>query len=181
MLAVPPKEGATYKFRVASSGKNATGEMWTGTLTDTGSGAQLTVGTLFYPHLPGRSGFGNFKVQSDDFLVYFVGGTCEGPPPPPPPLLCLSLCVSHSLSPSVPLSLSVSQSVCLSVCVAIRCGDDSGWHRRSVLQRQDRGPNPGLPQLWQRRVRAQRCERVRARGWVRQATRLAERRRAEEH
>lgn len=77
MLTVPAKEGVTYKFRVASSGKNATGEMWTGMLTNTQSGKRLKVGTLFYPHLPGKSGFGNFKVQSDDFLEYFLGGTCS--------------------------------------------------------------------------------------------------------
>ena len=78
MLTVPATEGVTYKFRVASSGKNATGAMWTGTLTDTSSGKQQEVGTLFYPHLPGKVGFGNFKVQSDDFLEYFLGGTCDG-------------------------------------------------------------------------------------------------------
>eukprot|EP01043_Picozoa_sp_COSAG02_P039955 COSAG02_NODE_3195_length_7193_cov_1.529462_2_plen_241_part_00 len=72
MLSVPAKEGVTYKFRVASSGKNASGEMWTGMLTDTQSGKQLKVGTLFYPHLPGKSGFGKFKVQSDDFLEYLL-------------------------------------------------------------------------------------------------------------
>ena len=46
MLTVPATEGATYKFRVASSGKNATGAMWTGTLTIS-SGKAMSVGTLF--------------------------------------------------------------------------------------------------------------------------------------
>ena len=42
------------------------------------TGKKLHVGTLFYPNLPGKTGFGNFKVQSDDFLEYFLGGTCDG-------------------------------------------------------------------------------------------------------
>ena len=67
-----------YNFRVASSGKNATGEMWSGVVVDTSTGKKLQVGTLFYPNLPGKTGFGNFKVQSDDFLEYFLGGTCDG-------------------------------------------------------------------------------------------------------
>ena len=78
MLTVPATEGVTYNFRVASSGKNTTGAMWTGTLTETASGKSMSVGTLFYPHLPGKVGFGNFNVQSDDFLEYFAGGTCDG-------------------------------------------------------------------------------------------------------
>ena len=67
-----------YNFRVASSGKNATGEMWSGVVVDTSTGKKLQVGTLFYPNLPGKTGFGNFKVQSGDFLEYFLGGTCDG-------------------------------------------------------------------------------------------------------
>jgi hypothetical protein len=63
LLEVPATEGVRYKFRVASSGKNATGAMWTGILTETKSGKKLTVGTLFHPHLPGRVGFGDFKVR----------------------------------------------------------------------------------------------------------------------
>jgi hypothetical protein len=78
MLEVPPKAGATYNFKVGLSGHNATGAMWSGVVTEKGTGKQTAVGTLFYPHLPGRVGFGNLKVQSDDFLEYFLGGTCNG-------------------------------------------------------------------------------------------------------
>ena len=41
----------------------------------------VRVGTLFYPHLPNRTGFGDLKIQSDDFLEYFAGGDCDGAPP----------------------------------------------------------------------------------------------------
>lgn len=78
MLEVSPQEGITYNFRVSMSGKNVSGAMWTGVVTEKETGKKTTVGTLFYPHLPGMVGFGNFKVQSDDFLEYFAGGSCDG-------------------------------------------------------------------------------------------------------
>ena len=53
---------------VATQAKNATGAMWSGVVTESKTGKSTPVGTLFYPHLPGRVGFGNLKVQSDDFL-----------------------------------------------------------------------------------------------------------------
>merc|ERR1712224_589263 len=78
MLVVPPVEGVTYNFRVSMSGYNESGAMWTGVVTERTSGKTHTVGTLFYPNLPGMTGFGNLKIQSDDFLETFVGGDCAG-------------------------------------------------------------------------------------------------------
>lgn len=78
ILEYPVKVGVKYNFRVAFSGQNQTGAFWSGTVTDSVTKAQTKVGTLFYPHLPNRTGFGNFKVQSDDFLEYFLGGDCDG-------------------------------------------------------------------------------------------------------
>eukprot|EP01052_Picozoa_sp_SAG31_P029921 SAG31_NODE_3021_length_4780_cov_10.795770_3_plen_258_part_00 len=80
MLAVPPVQGIKYSFKVAFDGKNESGAFWTGKLTSTepstGVERVQTVGTLFYPHLPKMVGFGQFKIQSDDFLEYFLGGDC---------------------------------------------------------------------------------------------------------
>lgn len=78
LLALPVKERDTHNFRVAYSGKNASGAFWTGMVTNKRTGIKSKVGTLFYPHLPGRIGFGDFKIQSDDFLEYFAGGDCDG-------------------------------------------------------------------------------------------------------
>ena len=70
---------------VATQAKNATGAMWSGVVTESKTGKSTPVGTLFYPHLPNRTGFGDLKIQSDDFLEYFAGGDCDGAPAP---LLC---------------------------------------------------------------------------------------------
>lgn len=51
--------------------------MWSGVVTDTATGKTTPVGTLFYPHLPNRVGFGEFVTHSDDFLEYFLGGDCD--------------------------------------------------------------------------------------------------------
>ena len=56
---------------------NTSGTMWMGTVTEKETGKKTTVGTLFNPHLPGMVGFGNFKVQSGDFLEYFAGGSYD--------------------------------------------------------------------------------------------------------
>jgi hypothetical protein len=78
LLEYPIKKGVVYNFRVAQDGHNETGAFWTGTVTPQNGDPVVTVGTLFYPHLNDKIGFGNFKVQSDDFLEYFGGGTCDG-------------------------------------------------------------------------------------------------------
>lgn len=75
---VPAVPNVTHVFRVALSGTNASGAMWTGTVTNAATQEMMEVGTLFYPHLPDRVGFGNLVVQSDDFLEYFAGGDCDG-------------------------------------------------------------------------------------------------------
>ena len=66
------------QLKVSWTGSNHTGAFWTGLLLNKHTGQQHTVGTLFYPHLPGMQGFGNLQAHSDDFLEYFAGGSCEG-------------------------------------------------------------------------------------------------------
>lgn len=82
LLRYPIKENVVYNFRVFSDGKNATHAFWTGVVVPKNGDPKVTVGTLCYPHIldpktgkqyPG-GGFGNFNVQSDDFLEYFGGG-----------------------------------------------------------------------------------------------------------
>lgn len=77
ILDYPTLSGRLYNFRVAYSGKNASGAMWTGKVTDTVTGASAIVGTLFYPHVAGNVGFGNLGVYTNEFLEYFEGGDCD--------------------------------------------------------------------------------------------------------
>ena len=81
ILDYPTVAGRLYNFRLAMSGSNATGAMWTGVVTDTVTQKQSTVGTLYYPHAHGVSdptvGFGLLGVNSNEFLEYFLGGDCD--------------------------------------------------------------------------------------------------------
>jgi len=77
ILDYPTIAGRLYNFRVAFSGSNKTGAMWTGTVTDSVTNASSIVGTLFYPHVAKNIGFGNLGVYTNEFLEYFAGGDCD--------------------------------------------------------------------------------------------------------
>eukprot|EP00040_Diaphanoeca_grandis_P044597 m.12879 g.12879 ORF g.12879 m.12879 type:complete len:317 (-) comp9489_c0_seq1:474-1424(-) len=77
ILEYPIKEGTLYTFRVAMSGHNSSGAMWTGTVTDTTTQTATVVGTLFYPNVGKEIGFGKFGQYSNEFMEYFLGGDCD--------------------------------------------------------------------------------------------------------
>lgn len=77
ILPLHVTKGVSYIFRVSRTATNATGATWSGEVTNGATGARHLVGRLFYPHLPGRVGFGDLKVQTDDFFEYFLGGDCD--------------------------------------------------------------------------------------------------------
>lgn len=77
VLDYPTQPGRVYRFRVAFSGSNLTGAIWTGVVTDTTTGISTIVGTLFYPHVANNIGFGNLGPYTNEFLEYFAGGNCD--------------------------------------------------------------------------------------------------------
>lgn len=67
----------SYTVRLAADGANSSGAFWTGSVTDTSSGATTVIGTLFHPNFNGHVGYGSIQVQAASFVEYFLADGCD--------------------------------------------------------------------------------------------------------
>ena len=77
LITYPIEQGVRYAIRVAFAGKNTSGAMWKGTITNMKTKKATTIGTLFYPNAKGKVGYGNFQIQAASFQEYFLSDGCE--------------------------------------------------------------------------------------------------------
>lgn len=74
-------EGREYRLRLSSLGADGGGEGWAGTVVDSVTGTETTVGIIRVANILGRSGYGRLESWGHTFMEYFGGPTtCSGQP-----------------------------------------------------------------------------------------------------
>jgi len=81
VIAYPWVEGRTYKLKVRSFGVDESGELWIGTILDSKTSLETTIGVIHAKTVGSYSGYGHLTGQSVTFLEYFgKANTCDNQP-----------------------------------------------------------------------------------------------------
>ena len=74
-------EGREYRLRIRPVGTDATGELWAGTIFDTVTQQETTIGVIHLKSSADYVGYGKLVHNAYTFLEYFAGpNSCEGQP-----------------------------------------------------------------------------------------------------
>ena len=81
IIAYPWVEGRTYKLIVRSLGVDESGELWIGTILDTKTSFETTIGIIHAKTSGNYTGYGHLTGRSVTFLEYFgKANTCDNQP-----------------------------------------------------------------------------------------------------
>lgn len=81
IIDYPWVEGRTYKLKVRSFGVDESGELWIGTILDSKTSLETTIGIIHTKSVGNYSGYGHLTGQSVTFLEYFgKANTCDNQP-----------------------------------------------------------------------------------------------------